>query len=244
LKDETLGGFLNLNNSTEAQRKQTTSYEGYSQKRRLGAGSNERVHSDSAALPKVRNGENADSSNLMEKILAAPNLNRAYKRVVKNKGSHGIDGMSIDELLPHLERNGSQLLKEVLEGNYKPQAVRRVEIPKPGGGVRLLGIPTVTDRMIQQAITQQLTPIFDTGFSEYSYGFRPGRNAHQAVNKAKEYINDGYTWVVDIDLEKYFDTVQHDKLMSLVARKVQDKRVLKLIRAYLNSGVEKRLKEL
>jgi group II intron reverse transcriptase/maturase len=237
LKDETLGGFLNLNNSTEAQRKQTTSYEGYSQKRRLGAGSNERVHSDSEALPKVRNGENADSSNLMEKILAAPNLNRAYKRVVKNKGSHGIDGMSIDELLPHLERNGSQLLKEVLEGNYKPQAVRRVEIPKPGGGVRLLGIPTVTDRMIQQAITQQLTPIFDPGFSEYSYGFRPGRNAHQAVNKAKEYINDGYTWVVDIDLEKYFDTVQHDKLMSLVARKVQDKRVLKLIRAYLNSGV-------
>lgn len=191
------------------------------QERRLEAGSNERVQSVSAALPNVRNGENADSSNLMEKILAAPNLNRAHKRVVKNKGSHGIDGMSVDELLPHLKRNGNQLLKDVLEGNYKPQAVRRVEIPKPGGGVRLLGIPTVTDRMIQQAITQQLTPIFDPEFLKYSYGFRPGRNAYQAINKAKEYINDGYTWVVDIDLEKSFDTVQQDKLISLVSRKVQ-----------------------
>ena len=151
-----------MNNSTETQRKQTTLYEGCSQERRLEAGSNERVQSVSAALPNVGNGENADSSNLMEKILAAPNLNKAYKRVVKNKGSHGIDGMSVDELLPHLEKDGSQLLKDVLEGNYKPQAVRRVEIPKSGGGVRLLGIPTVTDRMIQQAITQQLTPIFDT----------------------------------------------------------------------------------
>ena len=161
-----------MNNSTETHRKQTTSYEGCSQERRLEAGSNERVQSVSAALPNVRNDEKANSSNLMEKILAAPNLNRAHKRVVKNKGSHGIDGMSVDELLPHLKRNGNQLLKDVLEGNYKPQAVRRVEIPKPGGGVRLLGIPTVTDRMIQQAITQQLTPIFDPGFSEYSYGFR------------------------------------------------------------------------
>ncbi|PUU86983.1 MAG: RNA-directed DNA polymerase [Halanaerobium sp.] len=140
MKDETLGGFLDLNNSTETHRKQTTSYEGCSQEIRLEAGSNERVHSVFAALPKVRNGENADSSNLMEKILSAPNLNNAHKRVVKNKGSHGIDGMSVDELLPYLKRNGNQLLKDVLGGNYKPQAVRRVEIPKSSGGVRLLGI--------------------------------------------------------------------------------------------------------
>jgi RNA-directed DNA polymerase len=226
-----------LKNSMEIRRKQTTSYEGYSQEVRLETGDNGKVQSISTALDDGRNDESALSNNLMERILTRTNMNQAYKRVVRNKGSHGIDGMSVDELLPYLKEKGNQLLKDILEGNYKPQSVRRVEIPKPDGGVRLLGIPTVIDRMIQQAIAQQLSLIFDYQFSDSSYGFRPGRNAHQAIKKAQEYMNEGYTWVVDIDLEKYFDTVNHDKLMALVARKVQDKRVLKLIRAYLNSGV-------
>jgi group II intron reverse transcriptase/maturase len=145
--------------------------------------------------------------------------------------------MKVDELLPYLKQHGTTIRQALLEGDYVPAPVRRKEIPKPGGGVRLLGIPTVLDRMIQQAITQVLTPIFDPGFSENSYGFRPGRSAKEAVTKAREYIEDGYKWVVDIDLARYFDTVNHDKLMSLVARKVKDKRVLMLIRSYLVSGV-------
>jgi len=226
-----------LKNSKEIRRKQTTSYEGCSQEVWLEAGDNGKAHSISTATENGRNGENAYANNLMEKILAKNNMNIAYQRVVRNKGKHGIDGMSVDELLPHLKENGDQLRQDILEGRYKPKSVRRVEIPKPDGGVRLLGIPTVIDRMVQQAIAQQLTPIFEPEFSESSFGFRPGRNAHQAMRKAQEYMNEGYTWVVDIDLEKYFDTVNHDKLMALVARKVKDKRVLKLIRAYLNSGV-------
>ncbi|MFP4042606.1 MAG: group II intron reverse transcriptase/maturase [Bacteroidales bacterium] len=226
-----------MKNSTEIRRKQTTSYEGYSQEARLETGDNGKVHSISAALENGRNGESACTNDLMERIISKTNMNDAYKRVMRNKGSHGIDGMSVDELLPYLKENGQSLLKDILEGNYKPQSVRRVEIPKPDGGIRLLGIPTVIDRMIQQAIAQELSLIFDWQFSEYSYGFRPGRNAHQAIKQAQEYMNEGYTWVVDIDLEKYFDTVNHDKLMALVARRVEDKRVLKLIRAYLKSGV-------
>lgn len=226
-----------MKNSRGIHRPQTTSYEGCSQEVWLEAGGNEKVQSISTALDNERNGEDAYSNSLMEKILAKDNMNMAYKRVVRNKGKHGIDGMSVDELLPYLKTNGSQLQKDILEGKYRPKSVRRVEIPKSDGGVRLLGIPTVVDRMIQQAIAQQLTPIFEPTFSENSYGFRPNKNAHQAIRKAQEYMNDGYTWVVDIDLEKYFDTVNHDKLMALIARKVKDKRVLKLIRAYLNSGV-------
>jgi group II intron reverse transcriptase/maturase len=226
-----------LKDSKGIHRQQTTSYEGCSQEIRLEAGGNEKAQSAPAASENGRNGENAYASNLMEKILARDNMNEAYKRVVRNKGKHGIDGMSVEELLPHLKENGAQLLKEILEEKYKPKPVRRVEIPKTGGGVRLLGIPTVVDRMIQQAIAQQLSPIFEPRFSENSYGFRPNRNAHQAIRKVQEYMNDGYTWVIDIDLEKYFDTVNHDKLMALVAREVEDKRVLKLIRAYLNSGM-------
>ncbi len=169
----------------------------------------------------------------MEKILAKDNMNQACRQVVRNKGKHGIDGMTVDELLPYLKENGNQLRKDILQGKYKPKSVRRAEISKSDRGVRLLGIPTVTDRMIQQAIAQQLTPIFELKFSDNSYGFRPNRNAHQAIRKARQYINRGYTWVVNIDLEKYFDTVNHHKLMSLVAREVKDKRVLKLLRAYL-----------
>ena len=148
-----------------------------------------------------------------------------------------MDRMKVDELLPYLKQHGAAIRQALLEGDYVPAPVRRKEIPKPGDGVRLLGIPTVLDRMIQQAITQILTPIFDPGFSENSYGFRPGRSAKEAVTKAREYIEGGYKWVVDIDLARYFDTVNHDKLMSLVARKVKDKRVLTLIRSYLVSGV-------
>lgn len=226
-----------MKNSIEIRRKQTTSYEGYSQEVRLETGDNGKVHSISEALDNGRNSESEYANNLMERILARTNMNIAYKRVVRNKGSHGIDGMKVDELLTYLKENGENLCKELLEGSYKPKPVRRVEIPKPYGGVRLLGIPTVVDRMIQQAIAQELTPIFEPKFSDYSFGFRPNRNAHQAILKAQEYMNAGYRWVVDIDLAKYFDTVNHDKLMALIAREVKDKRVLKLIRAYLNSGV-------
>jgi group II intron reverse transcriptase/maturase len=156
---------------------------------------------------------------------------------MRNKGSHGIDGMKVDELLPYLKEEGGKLIDALKAGTYRPKPVRRVEIPKPDGGVRLLGIPTVVDRMLQQATAQILTPIFDPEFSDSSFGFRPGRSAHQAIKRAQEYMNKGYGWVVDIDLAKYFDTVNHDKLMSLVARKVKDKRVLKLIREYLKAGV-------
>lgn len=226
-----------MKNSREMQGMQTTSKEGCSQEVKLEAGGTGKAQSISPAFEDGRNGESAYAHDLMEKILAKDNMNKAYKRVVKNGGSQGIDGMSVAELLSYLKEQGNQLRKEIWEGKYKPQSVRRVEIPKQDGGVRRLGIPTVVDRMIQQAIAEQLTPIFEPTFSENSYGFRPRRNAHQAIRKAQKYMNEGHTWVVDIDLEKYFDTVNHDKLMALVAREVKDKRVLKLIRAYLNSGV-------
>lgn len=226
-----------MKNSKEIPRKQTTSHEDYFHDGKLEAGDNGKVLSILSAFNNRRNGEKVYANNLMEKILAKDNMNQAYRQVVRNKGKHGIDGMTVDELLPYLKENGNQLRRDILEGKYKPKSVRRAEISKSDRGVRLLGIPTVIDRMIQQAIAQQLTPIFELKFSDNSYGFRPNRNAHQAIKKARQYMNEGYTWVVDIDLEKYFDTVNHDKLMSLVAREVKDKRVLKLIRAFLNSGV-------
>jgi RNA-directed DNA polymerase len=145
--------------------------------------------------------------------------------------------MAVDELLSFLKKNGEPIRQAIMEGTYSPQPVRRVEIPKPGGGIRLLGIPTVLDRAIQQAIAQILSPIYEREFSNNSYGFRPGRDAHQAIKKCKGYIDAGYTWVVDIDLEKYFDTVNHDKLMRLISRDIKDGRVLSLIRKYLKSGV-------
>lgn len=184
-----------------------------------------------------RDDKPADKEEMLERILSRENLNQAYKRVKANKGSPGIDGMRAEELLPYLKREGQSLRQKILVGEYQPQPVRRVEIPKPDGGVRILGIPTVVDRMIQQAIAQELNKTVDAGFSESSYGFRPGRSAHQAIIAARGYIEQGYNWIVDIDLEKFFDRVNHDKLMSLVARKVKDKRVLKLIRGYLKSGI-------
>lgn len=174
---------------------------------------------------------------LMEVILERENLKQALKRVERNQGAAGVDGMGVEELKPYLKQHWTRLRGQLLSGSYEPQAVRRVEIPKAGGGRRKLGIPTAVDRFIQQAVLQVLQPEWDQRFSEYSYGFRPERSAHQAIAKAQEYIKAGYEIVVDIDLEKFFDRVNHDVLMSRVARRVADKRVLKLIRGYLNSGV-------
>lgn len=198
---------------------------------------NEGAQSISSMLDKGRNGDNEYSRELLEKILHRDNMNLAYKRVKRNKGSHGVDGMTVNELLQFLKQNGNQIRQSILEGSYTPKPVRRVEIPKPDGGKRLLGIPTVVDRVIQQAIAQVLSPIFEAQFSVNSYGFRPGRDAKQAVQKCKEYIEAGYTWTVDIDLAKYFDTVNHDKLMRLLSDSIEDGRVLSLIRKYLQSGV-------
>lgn len=225
--------------STGTQRKQKTSQEGCPVKSRVEPEGIQGAQSVTAASEDRRNNGNeyASNSNLLERIVDSENLNLAYKRVKANRGSHGVDGMKVDELLLHLKQHGQAIREAILAGNYIPAPVRRVEIAKPDGGVRLLGIPTVQDRIIQQAIAQVLTPIFDPEFSEHSYGFRPGRSAKQAVTKARDYIEDGYNWVVDIDLARYFDTVNHDKLMSLAARKIKDKRVLKLIRLYLESGV-------
>jgi RNA-directed DNA polymerase len=177
------------------------------------------------------------SDGLMESICDPANLARAMTKVIANGGVPGVDGMRVTQLEKYFERHGSQLVGELLTGTYRPQPVERVEIPKPDGGVRKLGIPTAVDRVIQQAILQVLSPEWDPTFSENSFGFRPGRSAHQAIAQAQSYLEEGCTWVVDMDLEKFFDRVQHDVLMSRVARRVADKRLLKLIRAFLNSGV-------
>lgn len=161
------------------------------------------VPSISSTSEEGRNDVSEYASKLLERILETSNMNFAYKRVKANKGSHGVDGMTVDELLPFLKQNGKQLIQTLLEGNYKPQPVRRVEIPKPDGGIRLLGIPTVIDRVIQQSIAQVLSPIYELKFSETSYGFRPNKSAKEAVLKCKEYIDAGYRWAVDIDLRSF-----------------------------------------
>jgi group II intron reverse transcriptase/maturase len=174
---------------------------------------------------------------LWEIVFSRENLLRALKRVERNRGAAGVDGMTVAELRPWLRENWAVIRKQLDEGTYRPAPVRRVTIPKPDGGERMLGVPTVVDRLIQQAIAQALTPIFDPGFSEHSYGFRPGRSAHQAVRAAKGYVVEGYQWVVDLDLDRFFDRVQHDVLMARVARKVGDRRLLRLIRRYLSAGI-------
>jgi group II intron reverse transcriptase/maturase len=181
--------------------------------------------------------ERSRTDDLMERVVEERNLQRAVKRVKQNKGSPGIDGMNVEELTPHLEENWTRLRQELLAGTYQPQPVRRVEIPKATGGVRQLGIPTVVDRMIQQMILQVLQPMFDPTFSEHSYGFRPGRSAHDAVKTARAYVQGGRKWVVDVDLEKFFDRVNHDILMSRLAKRMKDKRMLRLIRRYLEAGM-------
>lgn len=176
---------------------------------------------------------------LMERICERDNLNRAYKRVMQNRGAPGVDGRSVRDLGPYLVAHREELVRSLLEGSYQPQAVRGVEIPKPGGGVRQLGIPTVVDRLVQQAILQVLDPLIDPTFSESSYGFRPGRSAHQALRKAQEYVAEGRAVVVDLDLEKFFDRVNHDVLMSRLARRVSDKRLLRIVRRFLEAGMLK-----
>ncbi len=195
------------------------------------------VYSDLLAMPKLKTKSKLNTENLLEKIVEKRNFYEAYKKVVANKGSSGIDGMRVDELLSYLQENYETLKESLLSGKYKPLPVRRVEIPKPNGGIRLLGIPTVIDRLIQQAMNQVLNPIFDKEFSNSSYGFRPKRSAHMALEQAQKNINEGYKYVVDMDLEKFFDKVNHDILMNLISEKIEDKRVLKLIRKYLNSGI-------
>jgi RNA-directed DNA polymerase len=174
---------------------------------------------------------------VMEEVCGKENLLRALRRVKSNKGSPGIDGMKVGELAGYLKQHWPAIREQLLSGTYKPQPVRRVEIPKPDGGMRKLGIPTVLDRFIQQAVMQVLQGKWDRTFSEHSHGFRPRRSAHQAVAEAQQYIAAGKRWVVDLDLEKFFDRVNHDKLMAAVARRVSDKRMLQLMRAYLGSGV-------
>jgi len=178
-----------------------------------------------------------DPPMLMEEVVRRENVTAAHARVKRNGGAAGVDGMTVDELMPYCREHWARVRKELLDGTYRPQPVRRVDIPKPGGGVRSLGVPTAIDRMIQQALHQVLTPIFDPTFSESSFGFRPGRGAHDAVRAARDHIAAGHRWVVDMDLEKFFDRVNHDVLMARVARRVKDRRVLRVIRRYLQAGV-------
>lgn len=185
-----------------------------------------------------RDHSSRQTEKLMEAVVGRENMICAYAKVKKNKGAAGVDAMGVDDLKPHLHACWAGIKEQLLNGSYEPQPVLRIEIPKPGGkGMRKLGIPTVLDRLIQQALLQVLTPIFDPYFSEFSFGFRPGRSAHQALLQAKAHMAKGKRWVVDMDLEKFFDEVHHDILMSRICRKIKDKRVLHLIRKYLQAGI-------
>jgi RNA-directed DNA polymerase len=177
------------------------------------------------------------TSQLMEQVVKPDNLNQAYAKVVANKGSPGIDGMRVDQMANWIRKHKQQFIASLLDGSFEPQSVRGVNIPKPGGGKRQLGIPTVIDRLVQQAFLQVLTPILDPTFSPSSYGFRPGKSAHDALHAAKEHVAEGYTTVVDIDLEKFFDRVNHDVLMNRLGRHVGDKRMLKIIGRFLRAGL-------
>jgi RNA-directed DNA polymerase len=196
--------------------------------------STERSH---RPAPPRRGAQPARSSQLWEAVFSRGIMLRALQRVESNRGAPGVDGMTVSELRPWLRGHWPEIRRALDAGTYRPSPVRRVTIPKPDGGERELGVPTALDRLIQQAIAQVLTPIFDPAFSPHSYGFRPGRSAHQAVRAARAFVVEGYTWVVDVDLERFFDRVQHDVLMARVARKVDDPQLLRLIRRYLDAGV-------
>ena len=185
----------------------------------------------------IRKAEERDGADLLEKVLEGENLNKAYKRVKANKGASGVDGMTVNEALPWLKEHREELLESIRSGKYKPSPVRRVEIPKDNGGTRKLGIPTVIDRIIQQAIAQVLTPIYEPKFSEGSYGYRPNRSAKDAVLKVKEYADEGYKFAVCLDLSQYFDTLCHELLMNMLREDIKDKRLIELIKRYLKSGV-------
>lgn len=174
---------------------------------------------------------------LMDEVLSKDNLNAAYLQVIRNKGAAGVDEMTCEEVKEYLKVQGKDLISQIKSREYQPQPVRRVEIPKPNGGIRKLGIPTVVDRIIQQALVQKLTPIFEPTFSEYSYGFRPNRRCQNAIDRALELINQGYEWIVDLDLEKFFDNVPQDKLIRLVDNAVNDSDITALIHKYLRAGV-------
>jgi group II intron reverse transcriptase/maturase len=214
-------------------REQKTAQVGYRYEGMLETKSNNGVRSMAALESAEKDGANK----LLEEILHRDNLNAAYLRVKRNGGAPGVDKMTVEEMLPYLKEHKEELLASIRGGWYKPKPVRRVEMPKPDGGKRDLGVPTVIDRMIQQAIAQVLEAIFEPLFSESSYGFRPGRNAHQAIKKTEEYYKQGYVKVVDIDLAKYFDTVNHDILINSLRKEVKDEAVISLIRKFLKSGV-------
>ena len=195
------------------------------------------IRAEADLATRTRTKAEVATTGLMEAVVERGNLMLAYQRVVENKGAAGVDAITVLELKDHLKRHWPTIRARLLAGEYRPMAVRRVDIPKPQGGMRTLGIPTVVDRLIQQALHQALQPIFEPTFSEASYGFRPGRNAHQALRRAQQYVASGKRWVVDIDLEQFFDRVNHDLLMSKLAAKMGDARVLKLIRRYLEAGM-------
>jgi len=195
------------------------------------------IRAEADLATRTRTKAEVATTSLMEAVVERGNLMLAYQRVVENKGAAGVDAVTVSELKDHLKRHWPTIRARLLAGEYRPMAVRRVDIPKPQGGMRTLGIPTVVDRLIQQALHQVLQPIFEPTFSDASYGFRPGRNAHQALRRAQQYVTSGKRWVVDIDLEKFFDRVNHDLLMGKLTAKMGDGRVLKLIRRYLEAGM-------
>lgn len=226
-------------NVTEAERKESTKHCcGNGCRRRDSA---EHEEEGGALIGKRITENNVTNANrradgLLEEIVSTENLNRAYKRVKQNKGAGGVDGMRVDELLQYLKDNGEEIRESILAGKYRPAPVRRVEIPKGNGKKRKLGIPTAVDRVIQQAIAQVLTPIYELKFVETSYGFRPGRSAHDALRKCQTYLEGGYVWAVDMDLEKFFDTVNQSKLIEILSRDIKDGRVISLIHKYLKAG--------
>ena len=203
----------------------------------IGAGESRVKAARDEARPACQQQEGLGRDGLLTQALSRENMAAAWKRVKANKGSAGVDGLTIDETAEFLRTHWPRIRAELLSGTYRPQAVRRVEIPKPTGGMRELGIPTVLDRLIQQALLQVLQPMIDPTFSEFSYGFRPGRSAHDAALQAQRYAQEGYRVVVDVDLEKFFDRVNHDILMDRLAKRIADKAVLRLIRLYLQAGI-------